>query len=308
MGLFDKLTAPVFYMDNSAAQQQLSELNELLNNASGDVRNAIEREIRLVEAGIAGEEQVHFELMNSHIPMYVLHDLRLECNGLSAQIDYLIITKYHIFVIECKNLFGNIEINNAGDFIRTLTFGKQAKREGIYSPITQNQRHLELIKELRSETKNFIARNLFEKSFYDTYRSVVVLSNPKTILNAKYAKKEIKNQVIRADQLIAYIRKVDAAAGSIATSEKDMENLAKFFAQAHTPSTVDYLERFRNQINELESPTAPAVSSSVKDAEILCPKCGAPMIKRVATKGSNCGNEFYGCSNFPKCRGIINIK
>ena len=44
------------------------------------------------------------------------------------------------------------------------------------------------------------------------------------------------------------------------------------------------------------------------EEKIICPKCGAEMIKRVATKGTNAGNTFYGCSNFPKCRGIINIK
>jgi len=38
----------------------------------------------------------------------------------------------------------------------------------------------------------------------------------------------------------------------------------------------------------------------------LCPKCGIPMIKRKAMQGANAGNEFYGCSNYPKCREITN--
>ncbi|MEA2091798.1 MAG: topoisomerase DNA-binding C4 zinc finger domain-containing protein, partial [Campylobacterota bacterium] len=33
-----------------------------------------------------------------------------------------------------------------------------------------------------------------------------------------------------------------------------------------------------------------------------CPKCGSELILRVARKGANAGNEFYGCSNYPKCR------
>lgn len=44
-----------------------------------------------------------------------------------------------------------------------------------------------------------------------------------------------------------------------------------------------------------------------KKQTILCPKCGAPMILRTASKGENQGKQFYGCSNFPKCREIINI-
>lgn len=42
--------------------------------------------------------------------------------------------------------------------------------------------------------------------------------------------------------------------------------------------------------------------------EKLCLKCGAAMIKRKSTKGSNAGNEFYGCSNFPKCREIVAVE
>jgi restriction system protein len=32
------------------------------------------------------------------------------------------------------------------------------------------------------------------------------------------------------------------------------------------------------------------------------------MIKRIAKKGANAGKTFYGCANFPKCRGIINVE
>lgn len=34
-----------------------------------------------------------------------------------------------------------------------------------------------------------------------------------------------------------------------------------------------------------------------------CSKCGSDMVLRVAQKGANAGNEFWGCSKFPHCRG-----
>lgn len=37
-----------------------------------------------------------------------------------------------------------------------------------------------------------------------------------------------------------------------------------------------------------------------------CPKCDADLVKRVAKKGPQKGNEFLGCSSFPKCRYIQN--
>jgi hypothetical protein len=36
-----------------------------------------------------------------------------------------------------------------------------------------------------------------------------------------------------------------------------------------------------------------------------CPKCGSEMVLRTAKSGTNQGEKFWGCSNFPKCRGIL---
>jgi hypothetical protein len=34
-----------------------------------------------------------------------------------------------------------------------------------------------------------------------------------------------------------------------------------------------------------------------------CPICNALMIKRLARRGVSAGSSFWGCSNYPKCRG-----
>ncbi|MGI8914069.1 MAG: type I DNA topoisomerase [Chloroflexota bacterium] len=40
---------------------------------------------------------------------------------------------------------------------------------------------------------------------------------------------------------------------------------------------------------------------------VACPRCGkGELMKRVATKGRNQGNAFYGCSKYPRCRFITN--
>ena len=36
-----------------------------------------------------------------------------------------------------------------------------------------------------------------------------------------------------------------------------------------------------------------------------CPKCDRPMVRRTARRGANAGREFWGCSEFPRCRGIV---
>jgi len=44
--------------------------------------------------------------------------------------------------------------------------------------------------------------------------------------------------------------------------------------------------------------------TDVRLAPLPCPKCGQPMVKRIAQKGANAGNAFWGCSGFPECRGV----
>jgi restriction system protein len=31
------------------------------------------------------------------------------------------------------------------------------------------------------------------------------------------------------------------------------------------------------------------------------------MVKRVAKRGPNAGNEIWGCSKYPQCRGVVGI-
>lgn len=41
--------------------------------------------------------------------------------------------------------------------------------------------------------------------------------------------------------------------------------------------------------------------------EPFCPKCGSKMVLRTARQGRYAGSNFWGCSQFPKCKSIINI-
>lgn len=38
-----------------------------------------------------------------------------------------------------------------------------------------------------------------------------------------------------------------------------------------------------------------------------CPECGTGMVRRTARKGPNTGNDFWGCPEFPKCRGTRSL-
>ncbi len=223
MGLFSKPEV-VIAKESSNAKEYLRQLEELAEKAAGENAKKIAKEIAVVKAGIIGEDNILFELKNSGMDMVVLHDLYIESvSGASAQIDFLVLTPKINFVLECKNLFGNIEINSKGDFIRTIRCGGRYYKEGIYSPITQNQRHLQVLKERRNENDGKILAAWKNYLFKDFFRGLVVLSNPKTVVNDQDATQEVKEQVIRADQLMETIKRMNRASKESTSSMKDLK-------------------------------------------------------------------------------------
>ena len=100
----------------------ITELNTLLATAhiGTAVKNKIEREIRNIRSGMAGEKEaaynIDFHYADSKNWM-VIHDLRLEHQGQSAQIDHLLINRFmEIYVCESKRFGEGIAINEHGEF------------------------------------------------------------------------------------------------------------------------------------------------------------------------------------------------
>ncbi len=315
MGLFSKPEV-IILKESNDAKAYLQKLQDLLPKAAGDVADKIEKEIAIVNAGIFGEDNILFELKNSGMNLVVLHDLYIKTkSGLSAQIDFLVVAPKCIYIIECKNLFGNIEINNNGDFIRTINYGKKYFKEGIYSPITQNERHLNVLKELRTENSNALMRVFKNATFEDFFKGVVVLANSKTVVNDKFAKKEVKNKVIRADQLIRFIKENEQNSKELASSLKEMIACGQKYLDSNVEERPEYIDKFVELANEVgtveESPIEKIIEKdsdeTTSENELKCPKCGSKLVLRTAKKGDNVGNQFYGCSAFPKCRYIKNL-
>lgn len=315
MGIFSK-SEVVILKESSDAKEYLKKLEELLPRATGDVKERIEKEIIITKAGIAGEENVLFELKNSNIDMYVLQDIYIETEdgSRSAQIDFVVITKKITFLIECKNLVGEIEIDSKGNFVRTIQYGRKRYKEGIYSPITQNERHLDVLKECKVEGKNILLGAMIRKNFTLFNKSLVVLANPKTILNDRYAKKEVKEQVIRADQLNSTLKKLISESKELPSTKKEMKEMAEQLLKRNKAERKDYSLKYEELMEIMEKEEAEQVKLQTDDKrksesmKLICPRCQGELVLRTAKKGVTAGKQFYGCSRFPKCRFVMNIE
>ncbi len=104
-----------------------------------------------------------------------------------------------------------------------------------------------------------------------------------------------------------------AAGGYVVTSGMFTDE-AQAFAKGLNVELID--GRKLRQI--IDNARKPAVADVRQPAIVLetvailavspnCPKCGAEMKKRLARQGSNAGNEFWGCSGYPACKGILPV-
>lgn len=75
-------------------------------------------------------------------------------------------------------------------------------------------------------------------------------------------------------------------------------------------------EQITQLVAQMTAPPLPLHKSAVRPEPTpsanpdipQCPLCKVPMVKRTAKKGDNKGESFWGCSRYPNCRQIINIK
>ena len=310
MGLFSK-SEVVILKDSCDSKEYLAKLQKLRATVadSSIAAEKIDKEIAVTEAGIYGEDSVLFELKNSGMDLVVIRDLYIQTeDGRSAQIDFFVITPYANVIIECKNLFGNIEINNNGDFIRSFEYRGRKYKEGIYSPITQNERHMLVYKECKKAQKNAFMGFFYDKNF-DTYnKSVIVMANPKTVVNDRFAKKEVKNQVIRCDHLISFLKSLNT---DIKTSKKEMLEYGEKVLELNISDRTDYIQKFETLVEETKSCAQEIKNNQTtkptEDDGGVCPRCGGKLVLRTAKRGDNKGNQFYGCTSYPKCRYIRNV-
>lgn len=74
-----------------------------------------------------------------------------------------------------------------------------------------------------------------------------------------------------------------------------------------TEKLNQYLQQKARQLAKSNNEMSEPVEEGRQTVSPTCPKCGATMIQRTPKTGTNKGKVFWGCSNFPHCRGVINI-
>ena len=200
-------------------------------------------------------------------------------DGSTSELDVVLICVKGIFVFESKNfagyIFGNEQNRNWTVSLYTgknWIGAKTTEKHHFYNPIWQNKTH---IKALRNLTKTSAPIS-----------SVIVFSNRGELKKVAYDAS--KTTIITSNQLKHFMREIRTT-----------------YPDSLSTEGVDRLSEFVSQYVGADATVKQAHIDSIRKKAIapeVCPWCGGKLVIRTAAKGANVGKQFYGCSNYPKCK------
>jgi restriction system protein len=117
--------------------------------------------------------------------------------------------------------------------------------------------------------------------------------------------KALKVGVDVVRELYGVMAATGAARGFVVTSGTFTPD-AIAFATGRNVTLVDgpKLRGLIQQASASRAASKPTAARPVPDqGPPLCPACQSPMVRRTAKKGANAGSQFWGCSQYPSCRG-----
>lgn len=215
-------------------------------------------------------ERIVAKLLGKTVPgkQYVLHNLIFnDRGGISRQIDHVFIAPSGIWVIETKNYAGRIY---GDDQARewTQTLADGKTVNKFYNPVRQNKTHVYALCECLHASRSIFHNVVVFLAGADISRvRSAAVCSVGTLKKIKNARTE---PCLSAEQMEEYYKKLCSLKESNAVTQE--EHVARIHAMQ---------EDIRKGI---------------------CPRCGGTLVLRNGKNG-----QFWGCSNYPRCKFSKNI-
>lgn len=204
----------------------------------------------------------------------VLHDILIDgADGYTSQIDLVLIGNRGVYAVEMK-MFDDAKIY--GDARNSKwNYYKHGKKYEIYSPLRQNKKHVDYLKE-------------FLKEFGDVpcFSIITMICDDFKISGNKGADTLICNSLPAMERAIYKIA----------------ENKPVVFDDIKKKEIFDYIQKNQHigkdaRIKHKENVIAYKETLYEMEKQKICPYCNGELVLRNGKNG-----EFYGCANFPQCR------
>ena len=231
--------------------------------------------------GKEGELHVHNILAQLQENYTILDDVVLRTASGTTQIDHAVVSRYGVFAIETKNYRGDIYGNDDRQqwtqvIVTDVTYMKKwyktytyVTKNRFYNPVKQSVSHANAIK------KTLIAWPNLKVVPIVVFAGNAILKNVTT-----------QHHVIYDSQLLATIRSYSTPY----LSDTDLSQVVSCLTEKNIRDQVDDRTHVSNVY-------AAKRKTDNKIASGICPQCGGVLILHHGKYGN-----FYGCSNYPRCR------
>ncbi len=251
-----------------------------------------DRWFRSERKGCLGETLLHQFLCEKldNQQYLILNDIMLPTeDGTTTQIDHIVVSQWGVFVIETKTYSGWI-FGSEYDAQWTVTHGN--RKDSFQNPLRQNYKHIATLSECLGISKEY-------------FKTVIAFCGESEF------KKDMPNEVMLFGDVADYIK--EHSVETIIPPEQVHEvadTILEWYASLNEKQKIEHVYNLRKthepqEINQEKLNITLNDDSTSNDKKIFCPRCGAPMVLR---KRKVDGLPFWGCSQFPKCRCIVNVE
>jgi len=199
---------------------------------------------------------------------HTLKNVTLKTSNGTTQIDHIVVSEFGIFVIETKNMKGWIF---GGEHQKMWTQKIYKHTSKFQNPLHQNYKHIKTIANIL---------NINDEKIF----SIIVFAGESTF------KTDMPKNVIEGNKFIKYIKSKQIKIFSYG----EVNRIIATLNGRRLPNTF---ETHKNHVTHVKSSR-----KDKRESSNICPKCNSELVLRTVKKGENIGNQFYGCSNFPRCR------
>lgn len=235
--------------------------------------------------GKIGEGKVQNLLMQLPDEYLVMNDIMLRTYSGTTQIDHIVVSRYGVFAIETKNYRGNIYGDDNREqwkqiILTDVTYGKKwwktytyVTKNFLYNPVKQALGHTHVIKKALAQWPYIKIVPIV------AFIGSADISNIKSLYHVIYGKDLLST-------ILGY--------KTVCINDSEANRIHDLLLQLNVRDSVTTGEHVHN-IEVAEDKKESKISQGT------CPKCGGRLVLRKGKYGS-----FYGCSNYPKCRFILN--
>lgn len=217
--------------------------------------------------GQYSEKLAYRKMLELSDEYHIFNDLFLESNGYSTQIDHIVVSPYGVFVVETKGYKGWIFGNEDSECWTQILYRRKYK---FYNPIKQNESH---VRKIRYLLQNSVDIPIIPIVVFNDNAELKINVQNHIVVNRCYLARAIQQY---KERIISY-----------ETKQWIIETLNKHLV---------YEDNEKHQVHMVHIQQS-KYRRAYRISQGICPECGGNLVQRNGRYGN-----FYGCSNYPKCR------